>query len=74
MEEKKSKLNLIWVIPEILGTIGIAVSGVIQLYRLLPIEQMGLWNWVFMVSLCGVVIFAGLKGFSHSIDELKKVI
>jgi hypothetical protein len=73
MTDENKKTDLVWIIPEILGSLAISVSGAVQLGRLSPILEIGFWNWIFWVALCGVVVMAGIKGFSHGAEELKQI-
>ena len=71
--KKIGVINLLWIIPECLGSIAIAISGVVALSKLPVASTMPIFTWIFQISLCGLVVFFGIKGFNHSIDEIKKV-
>ena len=73
MDKKKNKkLDLVWIIPEIVGSAFICIAAVNHIYNLQP-PQLGMMNWVFQCSLVIAVLDIGFKGVNQGIDELKKV-
>lgn len=73
MKSTITKNDLIWIIPELIGSIAIAIIGAIHIDNIPPIAIIGLTEWIFQIALSGVVIKFGFKGVGHSTDELKRL-
>lgn len=72
-KKKESKWDLLIYIPYMLGGIGISFVGAFHIGDIPSITTIGLLEWIFQIVLCGIVIAYGIKGFSNSLDEIKKV-
>jgi len=70
---KNTKKDLFWIIPEVIGSVAIAVAGAIHLGVVPHPEVIGLWEWIFQVALCGVVIMFGFKGVFKGTNEFSEV-
>ena len=73
MKKKKSKWDLIWIIPEIIGSIAILVSAIHYLFKLSP-PSLDILFFVFNISLIMVVLDLGFKGFHNGLDELREAL
>lgn len=74
MKKKNTKWDLIWIIPEIIGSIAIGVSAALHISHIPSQEVIGLMEWVFQIGLVMVVLGVGFKVLGHSCEELKGVL
>ena len=73
MTEQNSKWDLIWIIPEIIGVIGICFLAIWKISSMTPIESSTL-DFLFNACLAMIVLKElGFAGIGHAFDELKKV-
>ena len=75
MSEKNTntKWDLIWIIPEIIGSIGIGVAAALHIKHIPPYTTIGLMEWIFQIVLVMVVLELGFKALGHACEELKEV-
>lgn len=73
MKDKNSKWDLIWIIPEIIGSISIGLAAALHIKHIPSYEIIGLMEWIFQISLVLIVLGLGFKAIGHSTEELKKV-
>lgn len=73
MKTKKTKLDLIWIIPEIIGCLAIGVSAALHIGRI-SLYKIGLMEWTFQIGLVLVVVMFTFKVLGHACEELKEVI
>ena len=69
-KKKNSKWDLSWIIPEIIGSIGITVAGALHISHIPSHEIIGLMEWIYELGLVMLVIGIGFKYFGHSTEEL----
>jgi len=74
MKKKNTKWDLIWSVPEIIGSIGIGVAAALHISKIQPHIVIGLMEWIFEIGVTMVVLGWGIKFFSRGIDELKEVL
>ncbi len=74
MKKKNTKLDLIWIIPEIVGSVAIGVAAALHISKIQPYIVIGFMEWVFQIGLVMVVLGVGFKGIGHSCDELKEAL
>ncbi len=74
LKENKTKWDLIWIIPEIIGSIAISLSGALHIKHIAPHTTIGLMEWIFQIGIVLVVIGVGFKGFGVGMDELKDLL
>ncbi len=73
MNKKNSKKDLIWIIVELIGSVGIGVSAAMHI-KFIPLPaEIGLMEWVFQVCLVLLVLNLGFKMVCHACEELKNV-
>ena len=66
----KNKADLIWIIPSIIGALGIVTSALWYLDKL-PFNELRLMEWIFQLALVLVVLESSLRFFSKILQELK---
>jgi len=71
-KDKNTKYDLIWIIPEIIGSLGICY---VALSHIGLLSGIGYSEWIFQLCLAMTVIISiGLPCFSMGMNELKKII
>ena len=70
MKKKNTKLDLIRIIPEILGSIGICIAACLHI-PFVQVEVIGFMEFAFQMVLVILVVGVGLKGMSQGLGELK---
>jgi hypothetical protein len=70
---KNTKKDLFWIIPEIVGSVALSIAGAMHLGVVPHPEVIGLWEWIYNVGLCGVVIMFGFKGMFKGLNEFSEV-
>lgn len=68
---KHSKIDLIWIIPEMLGGLGFIIASLVVLIRI--IDYLGVWELIFFLGLLIVVLDKGLDWFFKSIKDITEV-
>ena len=71
---KNTKWDLIWIIPEIIGSIAIPLSAALHIQHIPSHEVIGLMGWIYQLALVMVVLYLGGIVFGHAIEEFKEVI
>lgn len=68
---KHSKIDLIWIIPEMLGGLGFIIATLVVLTRIL--DYLEVWELIFFIGLVVVVLDKGLHWFFKSIKDIIEV-
>ena len=69
-----NNLDLIWVIPEIVGSFIIAIAAALHISKIQPHTIIGLMEWIFQIGIVLAVVAVGIKGINIGCDALRDVI
>lgn len=68
---KNTKIDMIWIIPEILGGLGIAAAGAVKMINTLKnIDGVPILEWLFYSTLGMIVLEYGITFLSVGVKEL----
>lgn len=76
--KKNTKLDLIWIIPEIIGSLGITYIAIKHIHYINFLAENDVFEYFFQLCLSLIVIntlgIKGfVKGFALGLDEFKKI-
>ena len=66
------KLDLIWIIPEIIGSTTLGVAAALHISKIQSHTVIGFMEWVFQIGLVMVVLGVSFKGIGMGCDQLGK--
>lgn len=73
MAKKNTKWDLVWILPEIIGGLGVLASALWYLSNMDSLEIVGTMMWIFHVVLVVIVLKEGLAWTRQGTDELTEV-